>query len=96
MYILNGLIETSQTTVQKIKKLLELKEETEAKMKEVLGASYNHDLLQLMFTLPYLKIEVLEKRGLAHRQTASTWLKKLSDSGILVPQKVGRTNYYVN
>lgn len=96
MYILNGLIETSQTTVQKIKKLLELKEETEAKMKKVLGASYNHDLLQLMFTLPYLKIEVLEKRGLAHRQTASTWLKKLSDSGILVPQKVGRTNYYVN
>lgn len=96
LYILNGLVETSQTTIEKIKKLLKLKDETEIKMKEVLGASYNHDLLQLMFTLPYLKIELLEKRNLAHRQTASTWLKKLSDAEILIPQKIGRTNYYVN
>ncbi len=96
LYILKGLIETSQTTVFKIKKLLELKEETVRNMKDVLGASYNHDLLQLMFALPYLKIEVLEKKGLAHRQTASTWLKKLAESDILVPQKIGRTNYYVN
>jgi Fic family protein len=96
LYILNGLVETSQTTIEKIKKMLQLKDETEIKMKEVLGASYNHDLLQLMFTLPYLKIELLEKGNLAHRQTASTWLKKLSEAGILSPQKIGRTNYFVN
>jgi Fic family protein len=49
-----------------------------------------------MFTLPYLKIELLEKRELAHRQTASSWLKKLTNAGILKPQKIGRTTYYVN
>lgn len=96
LYILNGLVETSQITIEKIKKLLQLKDETEIKMKKVLGASYNHDLLQLMFTLPYLKIELLERKNLAHRQTASTWLKKLSDAEILITQKIGRTNYYVN
>ena len=47
-------------------------------------------------TLPYLKIELLEKRELAHRQTASSWLKKLTNAGILKPQKIGRTTYYVN
>lgn len=65
-------------------------------MKEVLGSSFSYDLLQLMFTLPYLKIDLLEKKKLAHRQTASTWLKKLTDAGIVKPQKIGRTTYYIN
>ena len=66
------------------------------KMKVVLGASFSYELLQLMFALPYLKIELLEKNEIAHRQTASTWLKKLADSDIVRPQKMGRTTYYVN
>ena len=49
-----------------------------------------------MFTLPYLKIELLEKKGIAHRQTASAWLKKLADADILKAQKIGRTTYFVN
>ncbi|HEX8314390.1 MAG TPA: hypothetical protein VF609_05335, partial [Flavisolibacter sp.] len=49
-----------------------------------------------MFKLPYLKIELLQKNGLAHRQTASVWLKKLTDAKVLVPQKGGRTTYYIN
>ena len=52
--------------------------------------------LELMFTLPYLKIELLEKKGLAHRQTASTWLRRLVDANILIPEKKGRTTYYIN
>ncbi len=96
MYILTALIETSQLTTRKIRNMLLLKESCEKKMKEILGASYSYELLQLLFTLPYLKIELLEKKGLAHRQTASIWLKKLSDAEILKPQKMGRTTYYVN
>ena len=53
-------------------------------------------MMNLMFTLPYLKIELLEKREIAHRQTASTWLKKLTEAQILKPQKIGRTTYYIN
>lgn len=96
MYMLTALIETAQLTTKKIRSMLALKEEFEIKMKQTLGASFSYELLQLMFTLPYLKIELLEKKGIAHRQTASTWLKKLSDSEILKPQKIGRTTYYIN
>jgi hypothetical protein len=39
---------------------------------------------------------MLEKKELAHRQTASSWLKKLTDAAILKPQKIGRTTYYIN
>jgi Fic family protein len=96
MYILSALIETTQLTTQKIRSMLLLKEELEMQMKATLGASFSYELLQLMFTLPYLKIELLEIKGLAHRQTASTWLKKLANAGILQPQKMGRTTYYIN
>jgi Fic family protein len=96
MYILTAIIETAQISTQKIRNMLSLKERYEQEMKAILGASFSYELLQLMFALPYLKIELLEKKGLAHRQTASAWLKKLSDSAILKPQKIGRTTYYVN
>ena len=68
----------------------------EKRMKEVMGSSFSFDLLQLMFALPYLKIELLEKKEIAHRQTASTWLKKLTAANIVRQQKMGRTTYYVN
>lgn len=96
MFMLTAVADTARLTTQKIRNMLSLKDEYEQIMKETLGASFNYDLLQLMFTQPYLKIELLEKNGLAHRQTASGWLKKLTDSGILAPQKIGRTTYYIN
>jgi Fic family protein len=46
--------------------------------------------------MPYLKIELLEKKALAHRQTASSWLKKLTEADMLKPRKIGRTTYYIN
>jgi len=96
MYMLTALIETAQLTTHKIRSMLALKEDFEIKMKETLGSSFSYELLKLMFTLPYLKIEILESKGIAHRQTASSWLKKLTDAGIVKPQKIGRTTYYVN
>jgi Fic family protein len=96
MYMLTALIETARLTTRKIRKMISLKDETEKMMKQALGASFSYDLLQLMFTLPYLKIELLGKKGIAHRQTASSWLKKLADAGVLRPQKMGRTTYFVN
>jgi Fic family protein len=96
MYMLTALIETAQLTTKKIRSMLLLRDEYESQMKQTLGASFSHELLQLMFTLPYLKIELLEKKEIAHRQTASTWLKKLTEAKILTPQKMGRTTYYIN
>lgn len=96
MFILTAVIETAQLTTRKIKNMISLKEETEKKMKQALGSSFNYDLLQLMFTLPYLKIELLEKKEMAHRQTASTWLNKLTDADIVKRHKIGRTTYFIN
>lgn len=96
MYLLTAIIDTAQLTTNKIKSMLLLKVEIEKQMRETLGSSFSYDLLQLMFQLPYLKIELLTKKQLAHRQTASVWLKKLGDAKILRPQKIGKTTYYIN
>ena len=96
MFILTALIETAQMTTKKIRSMLALKDEFEKEVKHVLGASFSYELLQLMFSLPYLKIELFEKREIAHRHTASVWLKKLADANILKPQKIGRTTYFIN
>ena len=45
-----------------------------------------------MFTLPYIKIEILELRGLASRQTATIYLKRLAEGGVLTPVKSGRNH----
>lgn len=96
MYMLTAISETAQLTVSKIRRMLALRESMEVSMKEKLGASYKHELLQLLFRLPYVKIEILERQKIAHRQTASVWLSKLVESEILHTQKIGRTTYYVN
>jgi len=96
MYMLTALNETAQLTTEKIRGMLALRDDFEIKMKHTLGSSFSHGLLQLMFTLPYLKIELLTKKNLAHRQTAAVWLKKLTGAGILHTRKMGRTTYYIN
>ena len=96
MYMLTALIETAQLTTKKIRSMLLLKDEYENRMKQTLGSSFSYELLQLMFTMPYLKIELLEKKKIAHRQTASSWLKKLTEAKIVTTQKIGRTTYYIN
>lgn len=71
MYMITATHETAQLTTKKIRNMLSLKKDIEIWMKQILGASFSYDLLQLMFTLPYLKIELIEKKGITHRHTVS-------------------------
>lgn len=96
VFILTGINETAQLTTSKIRRMLQLMTDLEPPTRQALGSRYTHALLQIMFTLPYLKIELLERRGLVTRQTAATYLKRLAEGGVLTPVKSGRTTYYVN
>lgn len=80
VFILTGISETARLTTSKIRRMLQLMIDLEAPTRQVLSSCYDHALLQLMFRLPYLKIEILEWHGLATRQTAATYLKRLSAS----------------
>lgn len=64
-YILTAPILTVPLTTKQIRAMLLLKDEFEKQMKQTLGAWYSYQLLPLMFTLPYLKIELLEKKSIS-------------------------------
>lgn len=95
-FILQGVADTAAMTLSKINAILELKNSSESKIKQVLKASYTRELTDLIFSYPYIKIKILEKHNIAKRQTASVYLQKLAKAGILIPLKIGKETYYIN
>ena len=57
---------------------------------------YSQDLLNHLFKQPYTKIEYLVSELNISRVTASGYLNKLAEDGVLKKQKVGKSNYYLN
>jgi Fic family protein len=97
MFITTAVNETSILTIQKIRGILQLKKEMEEETMKVLEKfNKRHELYNLMFTIPYIRIELVAKKGIAHRQTAAVYLQELESKGILKPVKMGKTTYYVN
>lgn len=96
LYVVNGVAETSASTLNKIKVILELKVQAEQELKAALGTSFSKELVELLFSYPYIKISVLEEHGIAKRQTASQYLQKIESLGYLTSLKLGREIYYIN
>lgn len=96
LYVVNGIAETSLSTLIKIKKILELKALAETDLKNKMAGTYSRDLNDLLFSYPYIKIAVLEENGIAKRQTASQYLQKIEEFGWLQALKIGREVYYIN
>ena len=57
---------------------------------------YSQDLLNNLFKHPYTKIEFVERDLGVSRITAAKYLNKLVKDGLLVKQKLGTGNYYIN
>jgi Fic family protein len=97
LFMTTAVNETAQLTIKKIRGILALKKELEPivfKSLEKFGK--RNELLELMFNMPYLKIELLVNKGIAHRETASNYLKQLEEDGLLTVLKKGKSHYYIN
>jgi len=96
LYVVDGVAQTSQSTLDKIKRILALKQQAEAELKVKLGTVFTRELNDLLFSYPYIKISVLENEGIAKRQTASVYLQKIKKAGWLRSIQIGRDIYYIN
>ncbi len=96
LFVVNGVAETSKMTLQKINAILELKASAEIRVKEVLKSSYSKELVDLLFSHPYIKIKVLQDYNIAKRQTAANYLKLLAKDGMLKPIQIWKETYYIN
>lgn len=97
IYLLKAISFTAGDTVDKITEIKNLLESTLIDMKQKLpGRIYSKELIELLFTQPYCKVEFVVNAGIAKRQTAAEYLKQIEKTGLLKSKKVGKEVLYLN
>ena len=83
LYVIRGVKETARWTTGKIAAIRALSEDTTQYVRDRLPKVYSHELVSLIFELPYCRISSLTNQNIAERQTASKYLKQLVAIGVL-------------
>lgn len=96
IFILKGIEETSRDTIDLINSISRLMAEYKGILRPLFGKQYKHELLNNLFKHPYTKIDFMEKDMMISRQTASKYLDKIVEEGLLFKTKMGKENYYIN
>lgn len=96
LYILRGVEETATWTSAKIAAMRSLFESTAEYIRTKLPKIYSHELVSLIFELPYCRINNLTEAGIAKRQTASAYLKQLVEIGVLTEIAVSKEKLFLH
>lgn len=95
LFMIEAVENTSKETIVLIKKIQSLMLEYKHLIRDNYKF-YSQDLLNNLFQHPYTKIEFIERDLKVSRITAANYLNKLAKDGILIKQKLGTGNYYIN
>lgn len=96
LFMLKGVEETAHWTVAKIAAMRTLQRHTTDFVRQAAPKIYSHELLDLIFELPYCRIQNVTDKGIAVRQTASGYLKQLVKLGVLEEKPVGREKLFIH
>lgn len=95
LYMTNGVKETALDTIKLVKDIQKLMLEFKHLIRDNYKF-YSQDLLNNLFKHPYTKIEFIQEDLGVSRITAAAYLNKLAEDGVLLKQKLGNSNYYIN
>lgn len=96
LYMLRAVEETSLWTTGKIEAIRRLAAHTTEHVRESLPKIYSRELVDLLFELPYCRIQNVVAAKLAGRQAASRYLKQLVEIGVLEKKAVGREKLFLH
>ncbi|WP_198688868.1 Fic family protein [Xenorhabdus lircayensis] len=96
IFMLKGVEQTSCWTRNKIAAIRKLMENTTDYVRRKLPKVYSYELIQVIFEQPYCRINNLVERDIAKRQTASVYLKQLTDIGVLQELMAGKEKLFVH
>lgn len=96
IFMLQSVQETASWTVAKIAAIRRLQAITGEYVRRSALKAYSHELVNLIFELPYCRINNLTERKIAGRQTASVYLKELVKVGVLEEQSVGLEKLFIH
>jgi Fic family protein len=95
LFMLDAVEATANWTTNRILAIRDLFEQTLVRCRAKLPSKvYSKELVELVFTQPYCKIQFLVEAKLAQRQTASEYLQELEKLGVLKAEKRGREVLY--
>lgn len=97
-FMLSAVADTAEWTKNKVLEIRNLEFKTIELMKSSseLKKLYSRELVDLIFSLPYIRIQNLVEANIVKRQSASKYLKMLTEHGILVEQSASREKLFVN
>jgi len=95
-YMLDSIEHTCGWTTEKIKAIRDLMRHTGDFIHRRLPKIYTWELTELLFKQPYCRIGNVVDAGLAKRQTASVYLKSLTEIGVLKELDAGRESLFVH
>ena len=96
IYMLDGVEQTSLDTIELIKDISRMMDNTKNIIQEKLPKIYSKDLIEILFNHPYTKIDFLVDRLALTRQTASKYLKELEILGIVESLQIKNSKFYIN
>ncbi len=98
LFMIDAVKATSRWTLDKVKAMVKLRDETIAYMKADprLKRIDSYELVQLLFMHPYARVNNLVEAQLAHRQTASKYLNHLVEVGFLEKSRENGEYLYKN
>ncbi len=95
-FIVRGVAECAQLALKRLEVIETLRLQTDAQVLNALPRQYSEDLIELLFEEPCIRIQDLVKRGIAKRQTASVYLKKLCDQTVLTEISQGKEKLFLH
>jgi len=96
LYLLRAVAETASWTTAKIKAIQRLQVQAAEYVRTNAPKIYSRELVEIIFTQPYCRIQNLVECRIAKRQTASVYLKALESIGVLKEVKVGREKLFIH
>ncbi len=96
LYILKGVEITSKETIKLIEKVQNEMRTYKEEFMNKLPKIYSEKLLESLFYEVYTKISYVEKACSVTRITATSYLNKLEEVGLLESEKIGREKIYKN
>ena len=96
LYMLGAIEETARWTTAKVRAMRTLLRHATMLVRDRAPKIYSRELVEIVFAQPYCRIGNLVEAGLAKRQTASTYLAKLTQIGLLTTVKSGREKLFIH
>jgi Fic family protein len=96
LYMLDAVESTAYKTIEKIDHIIDHMDKCTTLIKNKHPKIYSKDLIEVLFAQPYCRISSITSAKIVARQTASIYLQKIEELGLIKGYKIGKETIYLN